>query len=82
MMRSISFWLPGSIRSLPALALFTVPALLPQSVITMPLKPHSSRRTVVSRSFFCWVYSPLSWLYDDITVQGSASLTAISKFLR
>ena len=49
-----------------------------QSVITMPLKPQSWRSIFVSRSWCPIEYWPFTLLYDDITVQGWLSLTAIS----
>ena len=41
---------PGSMRSLPEYMVAVAPWAPPQSVITVPLNPHSPRSTSVSRS--------------------------------
>ena len=49
-----------------------------QSVITMPSKPHSSRRMVVSSSASSVQNVPFSRLYPVITARAPPSVTASS----
>ena len=51
----------------------------PQSDTTKPWKPHFFFKISVSKYSFSEAYTPLSLLYEHITVQGWASFTAISK---
>jgi len=51
----------------------------PQSDITNPSKPHSSRSTSVSRKWFSLAYVPLTLLYEHMTVHGFADVTTFWK---
>ena len=73
---------PGSSMSLPAI-IWAAPSAPPhQSVMTVPLYPHSSRRMVVSSSGLSEVYTSLMRLYELMMVQGWLSFTTISKAFR
>ena len=56
---SVSPWLDGISSSSPALSASTRLFIAPQSDITSPLKPHSSRRTLLRSQLFSHEYVPL-----------------------
>jgi hypothetical protein len=69
----------GISRSSPAASAATRSSTAPQSDITSPSKPHSSRSTSVSSHGFSDAQTPLTLLYEHINVHGPASATTRSK---
>lgn len=66
-------------RSMPALSAGAVECSAPRSLVTYPLKPHSSRSLVVRRYSLSHTHVPLISGKAHMTPAGSASRTAISK---
>lgn len=76
---SSSFGFPfGILTSLPAAISAECKELFPQSVITTPLTPHSSRRMPSSKSTLSALSTPLIGLQLDITNNPGDSRSAIS----
>jgi hypothetical protein len=70
---------PGISRSRPAAIAGTMASTAPQSEITAPSKPHSSRSTSVSSQWCSAAWMPLTRLYAHITVHGCSPTTTRSK---
>ena len=73
---------PGISRSSPACRAVTRSWIPPQSLMTTPSKPHSSRKTPRSNQAFCEQNSPFTRLYALMTAHGFPSFTAISNAVR